>query len=209
MTPTNFKEYLDLYIGETVVRNLFPRKDMTIEDGEWYTKEYINNNTMNVRKYQANCIDCGYETHEIDKPNRSYNSEKSFAFSQIVATEDNLLFHGCKSLGLEGLDKCAKTVITGTLQSNEEKYHPNLIVANRTSLRNIKTNTPLKECQFIENGVYYFFPEITPDIAEFVVWKDVYEDPEPFRQLGGKNIYDIREWVAIAIHEPKKFIKVI
>jgi len=205
--PTNFKEYLDCYLPELTVRRLFPRKDMEQDSGKIYKKERIINNYMNISKWEACCISSGYETSVIDKPDRLYTAEKCDAYAQIIATEDNLLFHGDKANYIDGLDKLS-TKFNGLLKTAVEKYNPSRIVANRTMLKDIKIDTQLDECQFVEDGTYYLFPEITPDIAEFVIWQDVYEDPVPFKQRGGTNLYDMYEWVAIAIHKPEMFIKV-
>lgn len=207
-TPTNFTEYFDLYEEYLIVRRLFPIKDMT-STYEDYVKTYPSpdNKTISMRRYEACCIDSGYETKIIDKPGRFYNAEKCESFAKITATEDNLLFHGDKNNYIDGLDKVA-TKFTGLLKTAISKYNPERIVANRSMLKDIDVSIKIDECQFVEDGTYYLFPEITPDIAEFAIWKDIYEDPVPFRDHGGSNFYNIYEWVTIAIHKPEMFIKV-
>jgi hypothetical protein len=206
--PKNFSEYIECYNNEITVRRLFPRKEFNLTDGS-YRKEYpTDNNRIRVSSYSPIRIACGYETRETDKPGCSYNPEKNFVYNKICATEDYLLFHGDKVNYIDGLDKLA-TEVSSSIQSAIEKYKPARIIGDRHTLWNIKTDLPCDECQFIPTGTVYLFPEITPDIAEFVIWKDVYEDPVPFRQKGGSNFYNIYEWVTIALHDPKKFIKVV
>lgn len=206
--PKNFKEYEECYKNELVVRRLFPRKYFNITDGN-YKKEFITNDKASIRTYSSICVDTGYQIRETDKPSRECIG-KNRCYNQICATEDYILFHGDKENYIKGLSEIAITERTGNLFTAIEKYKPSHVIANRSSLKNILVvNFPYVECQFVENGVYYLFPEITPDIAEFVIWKDVYEDPVPFRQQGGSNLYNIYEWVAIAIHEPEKFVKVV
>lgn len=204
--PKNFEEYVECYKNELIVRQLFPRKDIIIGNGDIYEKEGLPGTIS--KKYDSYCISSGYEARIVYKPTHSYINERLASFAQIIATEDNMLFHGSKANYLKGLDNIA-TKFNGSVHQAIEKYHPARIVANRTMLKDLRIDIPINECQFVENGIYYLFPEITSDIAEFVVWKDVYEDPVPFRRQCGTNFYDIYEWVAIAIHEPKKFIKVV
>jgi hypothetical protein len=205
--PKNFAEYVECAIDELIVRRLIPRKELGIEtSGLYKTKKTV---------YQAFCNDCGYQINELDKPNNTYILEKNCAYEQICMSEDNILFNGLyqtvgndiNMLLIPGLNTLA-TKFDGTLQEAIEKYEPARIVAHRLSYKNIETMLPKDEFVFIDIGTYYLFPEITPDIAEFVVWKDVYEDPTP-RYIGnGKSVCDIYEWINIVIHKPEKFIKV-
>ena len=205
--PKNFAEYIECCMDELIVRRLLPRKELRIETSGLYK--------TNKTVYQAFCNNCGYQIDELDKPNHPHTQEKKYAYNEICRSEDNILINGLhQTVGknidmvlIPGLNTLA-TKFDGTLQEAIEKYEPARIVAHRLSYKNIETMLPKDEFVFIDIGTYYLFPEITPDIAEFVVWKDVYEDPTP-RYIGnGKSVCDIYEWINIVIHKPEKFIKV-
>lgn len=206
-TPRNFEEFLECYENELIVRRLFPKKDMGIGEGKIYTKIISNDGKIaRIGKYCAVCIANGYQITELDNPNHTYAKEKEITYNEICITEDVILFNGDKK-NTDGLDIRA-TNFDGTLQEAIEKYNPARIIANRHTLQNIDTTLPKEECRFIKDGICYLFPEITPDIAEFVIWKDVYENPVPIDGGCGTSICYIYEWVSIAIHKPEEFIKV-
>jgi len=206
--PKNFEEFLEHYKNETIVRRLFPKKEVKINGGKIYSKVISNNGkTAKCRSYPAFCIQQEYQISELDKPGHSYEMDKKTAYELICATEDFVLLNGDEINYVDGLNKIAVEFI-GTPQEAIEKYNPVRIIANRQTLKNINTSLPKDENRFIDDGKCYLFPEITPDIAEFVVWKDVYEDPIPTSSSCGISIYSIYEWVGIAIHKPEKFIKV-
>jgi len=207
-TPRNFEEFLECYENELIVRRLFPKKHIGIGKGDIY-KRIISSDgkTEKCRKYWAFCNSNGYQISELDKPNKTYDIEKRCVYQQICASEDFILFNGDEKKDIDGINTIA-TNFDGTLQEAIEKYSPVRIAADRHTLQNIDITLPKEECPFIKSGICYLFPEITPDIAEFVIWKDVYENPVPVDGGCGTSICYIYEWVSIAIHKPEEFIKV-
>jgi len=207
-TPRNFEEFLECYENELIVRRLFPKKDIGIGKGDIYKRVISSDGkTEKCRKYWAFCIQNGYRITELDKPDNTHAIEKRCAYQQICASEDFILFNGDEKKDIDGLITLA-TKFNGTLQEAIKKYKPVRLVADRHTLQGIDTTLQKEECPFIKEGICYLFPEITPDIAEFVIWKDVYENPVPVDGGCGTSVCYIYEWVAIAIHKPEKFIKV-
>lgn len=187
MSLQEFEEYLDLYKSETIVRQLLPYKYANTDDERLYRigSGYIINDTDT-----CGTIKCKMEN----------------IFYEILYREDYTFLYGTPEMNVDGLDKlCSKTTLD--LSNAIIKYLPKYVLANRQTLKKLDIPDVIPiESQNVKSDVVYLMPEITEDIAEFLVLNDVTKDLNKLES--GYNMQEFYEWVYIDIHKPEKFIKV-
>ena len=187
------KNYLKNFGPEFVVRSILSKRSLT---------DSATNSKQPLEMFR---IASGY--FEEDFPRKSCEHEIEVCVQMIIEREDWTFINGNKDLKLLGLTDTP--TIRNSLFEAIAEFKPKYILCDRTSMRLIKDiqNVQLVESQFVDFGVYYLTPEITNNIAEFVVSTELAES-YPCETKDGRIFHEIGEWINIKLYKIEKFVKV-
>jgi hypothetical protein len=188
----------------SIVRTILPQRKIS----ESLNYDMIENGTI-ATTYEVFQIASGFITNKKDKNTKkqkeSFLRKREIAIGYIYQKEDDLFINGEQFVSVSGISS-TKTIRYDLLTAIKE-FNPSAIITSSKFL-NIP-NISIFRNSSIPRYVHYLIPkELKSSDAEFVISEDI-EMEETFDQSNDTVWNGIREWVAIEIHNPNVFIKVI
>ena len=197
-----FKESIDFNIRTDIsVRHIGKLYD---EQGNEITKDTIlqsEKNGMRIKPYEIIQIAAGYDEDEIGT-----TFSDDICKSKISTSEEFVFINGDEINDIKGIT--STTTIRNNLLEAINEFNPTHIITSCQGL-DIPDDSNIKvvRSRFIDscfplNKVHFLYRK-NPLTAEFVIQKDLHKD----KILD--NFVQWQECVAIEIHDPNAFIKVI